>query len=81
MVKMRLPCLKTSYGDTTHDNMWKMTCPYVRNYKRIFSEKCELGKIDRRNMNRRLNLDIPQMIKMRLPCLNNLTLNFPAGQI
>nr|UXP85909.1 RNA polymerase beta subunit [Lonicera caerulea var. edulis] len=28
--------------------------------KKFFQQKCELGRIGRRNMNRRLNLDIPQ---------------------
>jgi DNA-directed RNA polymerase subunit beta len=28
--------------------------------KKFFRQKCELGRIGRRNMNRRLNLDIPQ---------------------
>ncbi|KAL2922631.1 DNA-directed RNA polymerase subunit beta [Bienertia sinuspersici] len=35
--------------------------PYVRTYKKkFFQKKFESGRIGRRNMNRRLNLDIPQ---------------------
>nr|QYF08870.1 RNA polymerase beta subunit [Dianthus fruticosus subsp. occidentalis] len=35
--------------------------------KKFFQQKCELGKIGRRNMNRRLNLDIPQNNTFLLP--------------
>ncbi|KAM3708051.1 hypothetical protein ACB098_02G071500 [Castanea mollissima] len=35
--------------------------------KKIFQQKCELGRIGRRNMNQRLNLDIPQNIPFLLP--------------
>ncbi|GER27661.1 DNA-directed RNA polymerase subunit beta [Striga asiatica] len=35
--------------------------------KKFFQQKCELGKIGRRNMNRRLNLDIPQDNTFLLP--------------
>nr|AIY56222.1 RNA polymerase beta subunit [Neuwiedia zollingeri var. singapureana] len=35
--------------------------------KRFFQQRCELGKIGRRNMNRRLNLDIPQNNTFLLP--------------
>ncbi|KAF2930020.1 hypothetical protein DAI22_05g100000 [Oryza sativa Japonica Group] len=35
--------------------------------KKFFQQKCELGRIGRRNMNRRLNLDIPQNITFLLP--------------
>ncbi|KAE9587524.1 putative DNA-directed RNA polymerase [Lupinus albus] len=41
---------------------------YVRNCKRKKSQqRCELGRIDRRNMNRRLNLDITQKNIFLLP--------------
>nr|UTM97803.1 RNA polymerase beta subunit [Sonerila nervulosa] len=33
---------------------------YKELQKKFFQQRCELGKIGRRNMNRRLNLDIPQ---------------------
>ena len=39
----------------------------MRNYKKIIQQKCELGRIGRRNMNRRLNLDIPQNNTFLLP--------------
>nr|YP_010269227.1 RNA polymerase beta subunit [Bulbophyllum tianguii]UIG86895.1 RNA polymerase beta subunit [Bulbophyllum tianguii] len=35
--------------------------------KKFFQQRCELGKIGRRNMNRRLNLDIPQNNTFLLP--------------
>nr|YP_010882402.1 RNA polymerase beta subunit [Lonicera elisae]WID87656.1 RNA polymerase beta subunit [Lonicera elisae] len=35
--------------------------------KKFFQQKCELGRIGRRNMNRRLNLDIPQNNTFLLP--------------
>ncbi|KAK9697905.1 hypothetical protein RND81_08G068600 [Saponaria officinalis] len=35
--------------------------------KKFFQQKCELGRIGRRNMNRRLNLDIPQKNTFLLP--------------
>nr|YP_010475388.1 RNA polymerase beta subunit [Corydalis incisa]UVH69675.1 RNA polymerase beta subunit [Corydalis incisa] len=35
--------------------------------KKFFQQKCELGKIGRRNMNQRLNLDIPQNNTFLLP--------------
>uniref|UniRef100_A0AAU7AND7 DNA-directed RNA polymerase subunit beta n=1 Tax=Triphora wagneri TaxID=2594492 RepID=A0AAU7AND7_9ASPA len=35
--------------------------------KRFFQQRCELGKIGRQNMNRRLNLDIPQNNTFLLP--------------
>ena len=35
--------------------------------KKFFQQKCELGRIGRRNMNQRLNLDIPQNIPFLLP--------------
>nr|YP_009390879.1 RNA polymerase beta subunit [Drosera erythrorhiza]ARV87543.1 RNA polymerase beta subunit [Drosera erythrorhiza] len=35
--------------------------------KKFFRQRCELGKIGRRNMNRRLNLDIPQNNTFLLP--------------
>nr|QYK18369.1 RNA polymerase beta subunit [Stelis montserratii] len=35
--------------------------------KKFFQQRCELGKIGRRNMNRRLNLDIPQTNTFLLP--------------
>nr|YP_010883897.1 RNA polymerase beta subunit [Helleborus niger]WIW41505.1 RNA polymerase beta subunit [Helleborus niger] len=35
--------------------------------KKFFQQRCELGRIGRRNMNRRLNLDIPQNITFLLP--------------
>uniref|UniRef100_I1PHX2 DNA-directed RNA polymerase n=1 Tax=Oryza glaberrima TaxID=4538 RepID=I1PHX2_ORYGL len=35
--------------------------------KKFFQQKCELGRIGRRNMNRRLNLDIPQNSTFLLP--------------
>nr|QXI85183.1 RNA polymerase beta subunit [Sinogentiana striata] len=35
--------------------------------KKFFQQRCELGRIGRRNMNRRLNLDIPQNIPFLLP--------------
>nr|WRW11057.1 RNA polymerase beta subunit [Lathraea japonica] len=35
--------------------------------KKFFQKKCELGRIGRRNMNRRLNLDIPQNNAFLLP--------------
>nr|YP_010516283.1 RNA polymerase beta subunit [Striga asiatica]UXL88443.1 RNA polymerase beta subunit [Striga asiatica] len=35
--------------------------------KKFFQQKCELGRIGRRNMNRRLNLDIPQDNTFLLP--------------
>uniref|UniRef100_UPI0030E0F882 RNA polymerase beta subunit n=1 Tax=Petrorhagia saxifraga TaxID=46121 RepID=UPI0030E0F882 len=35
--------------------------------KKFFQQKCELGKIGRRNINRRLNLDIPQNNTFLLP--------------
>nr|YP_011003491.1 RNA polymerase beta subunit [Swertia marginata]WPS65795.1 RNA polymerase beta subunit [Swertia marginata] len=35
--------------------------------KKFFQQRCELGKIGRRNMNRRLNLDIPQNTTFLLP--------------
>nr|YP_009748237.1 RNA polymerase subunit beta [Pogonia japonica]YP_009748313.1 RNA polymerase subunit beta [Pogonia minor]QII89917.1 RNA polymerase subunit beta [Pogonia japonica]QII89993.1 RNA polymerase subunit beta [Pogonia minor] len=35
--------------------------------KKFFKQRCELGKIGRRNMNRRLNLDIPQNNTFLLP--------------
>nr|QYK18717.1 RNA polymerase beta subunit [Stelis grandiflora] len=35
--------------------------------KKFFQQRCELGKIGRRNMNRRLNLDIPQNKTFLLP--------------
>nr|YP_011033835.1 RNA polymerase beta subunit [Gueldenstaedtia verna]WRI15636.1 RNA polymerase beta subunit [Gueldenstaedtia verna] len=35
--------------------------------KRFFKEKCELGRIGRRNMNRKLNLDIPENKTFLLP--------------
>nr|QGA86290.1 RNA polymerase beta subunit [Calliandra hygrophila] len=35
--------------------------------KRFFQQRCELGRIGRRNMNRRLNLDIPQNNTFLLP--------------
>ncbi|THU43537.1 hypothetical protein C4D60_Mb00t06930 [Musa balbisiana] len=35
--------------------------------KKFFQQRCELGRIGRRNMNRRLNLDIPQNNTFLLP--------------
>ncbi|KAF0891399.1 hypothetical protein E2562_009828, partial [Oryza meyeriana var. granulata] len=35
--------------------------------KKFFQQKCELGRFGRRNMNRRLNLDIPQNSTFLLP--------------
>nr|QXI86317.1 RNA polymerase beta subunit [Gentiana producta] len=35
--------------------------------KKFFQQRCELGRIGRRNMNRRLNLDIPQNTTFLLP--------------
>nr|QXI89059.1 RNA polymerase beta subunit [Sinogentiana souliei] len=35
--------------------------------KKFFQQRCELGRIGRRNMNQRLNLDIPQNIPFLLP--------------
>jgi DNA-directed RNA polymerase subunit beta len=35
--------------------------------KKIFQQKCELGRVGRRNMNRRLNLDIPHNNTLLLP--------------
>nr|YP_010229684.1 RNA polymerase beta subunit [Epimedium pinnatum]QST18506.1 RNA polymerase beta subunit [Epimedium pinnatum]QXV94036.1 RNA polymerase beta subunit [Epimedium pinnatum]QXV94117.1 RNA polymerase beta subunit [Epimedium perralderianum] len=35
--------------------------------KKFFQQRCELGRVGRRNMNRRLNLDIPQNITFLLP--------------
>nr|YP_009771247.1 RNA polymerase beta subunit [Smithia erubescens]QIT01949.1 RNA polymerase beta subunit [Smithia erubescens] len=35
--------------------------------KKIFQQRCELGRIGRRNMNQRLNLDIPQNNTFLLP--------------
>ncbi|PVH36601.1 hypothetical protein PAHAL_6G119800 [Panicum hallii] len=35
--------------------------------KKFFQQKCELGRVGRRNMNRRLNLDIPQNNTFLLP--------------
>ncbi|KAK9082311.1 hypothetical protein Syun_031769 [Stephania yunnanensis] len=35
--------------------------------KKFFQQRCELGRIGRRNINRRLNLDIPQDITFLLP--------------
>nr|QHN57025.1 RNA polymerase beta subunit [Schoenorchis tixieri] len=35
--------------------------------KKFFQQRCELGKIGRRNLNRRLNLDIPQNNTFLLP--------------
>nr|YP_009407322.1 RNA polymerase beta subunit [Aldrovanda vesiculosa]ASA46280.1 RNA polymerase beta subunit [Aldrovanda vesiculosa]QBC71176.1 RNA polymerase beta subunit [Aldrovanda vesiculosa] len=35
--------------------------------KKFFQQRCELGRIGRRNMNRRLNLDIPQSNTFLLP--------------
>nr|UIS24076.1 RNA polymerase beta subunit [Myosurus minimus] len=35
--------------------------------KKFFQQRCELGRIGRRNMNHRLNLDIPQNITFLLP--------------
>ncbi|KAL1333693.1 hypothetical protein AAHE18_11G120100 [Arachis hypogaea] len=35
--------------------------------KKIFHQRCELGRIGRRNLNRRLNLDIPQNNTFLLP--------------
>nr|QAX91701.1 DNA-directed RNA polymerase beta subunit [Diapensia purpurea] len=35
--------------------------------KKFFKQRCELGRIGRRNMNRRLNLDIPQSNPFLLP--------------
>lgn len=35
--------------------------------KKFFQQRCELGRIGRRNMNRRLNLDIPQTNTFLLP--------------
>ncbi|XP_057968229.1 DNA-directed RNA polymerase subunit beta [Malania oleifera] len=35
--------------------------------KKFFKQKCELGRIGRRNMNRKLNLDIPQNNTFLLP--------------
>nr|QYK18203.1 RNA polymerase beta subunit [Acianthera recurva] len=35
--------------------------------KKFFQQRCELGKIGRRNMNRRLNIDIPQNKTFLLP--------------
>nr|ADD31197.1 RNA polymerase beta subunit protein [Ximenia americana] len=35
--------------------------------KKFFQQKCELGRIGRRNMNRKLNLDIPQNNTFLLP--------------
>nr|WRY72240.1 RNA polymerase beta subunit [Sclerocactus unguispinus] len=35
--------------------------------KKFFKQRCELGRIGRRNMNRRLNLDIPQNNTFLLP--------------
>lgn len=41
--------------------------PYVRTCKKFFQQRCELGRIGRRNMNRRLNLDIPENNTFLLP--------------
>ncbi|KAK6768347.1 hypothetical protein RDI58_034409 [Solanum bulbocastanum] len=35
--------------------------------KKFFQQRCELGRIGRRNMNRKLNLDIPQNNTFLLP--------------
>ena len=35
--------------------------------KKFFQQKCELGRVGRRNMNRRLNLNIPQNNTFLLP--------------
>ncbi|KAF4381785.1 hypothetical protein F8388_008961 [Cannabis sativa] len=35
--------------------------------KKFFQQRCELGRIGQRNMNRRLNLDIPQNNTFLLP--------------
>nr|AOV63656.1 RNA polymerase beta subunit [Clermontia samuelii subsp. hanaensis] len=40
-------------------------CKELQN--KFFQQKCELGRIGRRNMNRRLNLDIPQTNTFLLP--------------
>nr|YP_010286786.1 RNA polymerase beta subunit [Hydrocharis dubia]UKT60900.1 RNA polymerase beta subunit [Hydrocharis dubia] len=40
---------------------------YKELQKKFFQQKCELGGIGRRNMNRRLNLDIPQNNTFLLP--------------
>ncbi|MQM19122.1 hypothetical protein Taro_052122, partial [Colocasia esculenta] len=41
--------------------------PCVRNYKKKNQQRCELGRIGRRNINQRLNLDIPQNNTFLLP--------------
>nr|YP_009053998.1 RNA polymerase beta subunit [Hanabusaya asiatica]AHY94454.1 RNA polymerase beta subunit [Hanabusaya asiatica] len=40
---------------------------YKELQKKFFQQRCELGRIGRRNMNRRLNLDIPQNNTFLLP--------------
>lgn len=40
---------------------------YEELQKKFFQQRCELGRIGRRNMNRRLNLDIPQTNTFLLP--------------
>nr|YP_010154141.1 RNA polymerase beta subunit [Corydalis hsiaowutaishanensis]QQW51974.1 RNA polymerase beta subunit [Corydalis hsiaowutaishanensis] len=40
---------------------------YKELQKKFFQQRCELGKIGRRNMNQRLNLDIPQNNTFLLP--------------
>nr|AKT94705.1 RNA polymerase beta subunit [Brunonia australis] len=40
---------------------------YKELQKKFFQQRCELGKVGRRNLNRRLNLDIPQNNTFLLP--------------
>ncbi|KAI5310932.1 hypothetical protein L3X38_040737 [Prunus dulcis] len=55
--------------------LWVLSCgdPVVseslckESQKKFFQQRCELGRVGRRNMNRRLNLDIPQNNTFLLP--------------
>lgn len=55
------------YYDDDDDDTVSLESLYENLQNKFFEKRCELGRIGRRNLNRRLNLDIPQNNTFLLP--------------
>ncbi|KAL4394402.1 hypothetical protein AHAS_Ahas02G0148400 [Arachis hypogaea] len=61
------PKLFLSFLNDKEKKLGQKKTPFWKITKKNFHQRCELGRIGRRNLNRRLNLDIPQNNTFLLP--------------